>query len=337
MQYTIRNGLIHKLWALCLGLATCSQAVQSSELLSLLQVLRENGTITQAQYQRLETEALQGRKMPSAQPRPSNTPIKTAATDDRRRPEATAGVKTKFGKNGGLSWKDPERDLELSIGGRLLLDAASYQDDQETMGNGTELRAARLTIKGALAEDWHFKAQYDFAENDLNVKDVYLRYTGFGRPDGITLGHFKEPFSLEDQTSSKHISFMERALPVDVFSPGRALGLGLDEHGKSWSLSGGVFANSVGDVPANEGNEGWGLAARGTLALLKAPGRILHLGLAGEYREPDTERELRYRTGAESHLSSVNLVNTGKISSVDYHTTLGLEAALVQGPYSIQG
>ena len=126
-------------------------------------------------------------------------------------------------------------------------------------------------------------------------------------------------------------------MPVDIFSPGRALGLGIDEHGKSWGLSGGLFADAVGDDPKDEGNEGWGIALRGTWALLRGDRRSLHLGAAGERREPDSSGEVRYRAGPESHLTSVYLVNTGKIDAVDNTLTMGLEAALVEGPFSLQG
>ena len=57
-----------------------------------------------------------------------------------------------------------------------------------------------------MGEDWKFKAQYDFAEDDLSVKDVYLRYTDLQSLDGVTIGHCKEPFSLVDQTGPSPIS-----------------------------------------------------------------------------------------------------------------------------------
>ena len=254
---------------------------QASELLSLLQVLRDNGTITEEQYQRLRDEAIQGSGHTGTQPpqvaaddAASQAAAKTSAADHR------PGVEARFGKTGGLTWKDRKRGYELEMGGRVFLDAVSYQDDREPLGSGTELRAARITLKGLLAEDWKFKAQYDFAEEDLSVKDVYLSYRGFRHLDSLTLGQFKEPFSLEEQTSGKHITFMERALPVDAFSPGRALGFGIGEHGESWSLNAGLFGEAVGDVPADEGNEGWGAAVRATLALVHDDRRSLHLGAA---------------------------------------------------------
>ncbi|MDJ0806991.1 MAG: OprO/OprP family phosphate-selective porin [Gammaproteobacteria bacterium] len=325
-------------WVMAAVAGILTADAQASELLGLLEVLRDNGTITQAQYERLRDEAIQGSGQAGAQStqlaadKAPVEPVATVPTADLK-PE----VESKFGKTGGLTWKDRKRGYELELGGRLLLDAVNYRDDLEPLGSGTELRAARVSLKGSLAEDWKFKAQYDFAENDLSVKDVYLRYQGLRRLDALTIGQFKEPFSLEEQTSSKHITFMERALPVDTFSPGRALGLGIDAHGKSWNLSAGLFAEAVGDVPADEGNEGWGMAVRGTWALIRGDRRSLHLGAALENREPDDDGEVRYRAGPESHLTSVYLVNTGKIDEVENTRTLGLEAALVEGPFSLQG
>ena len=307
----------------------------SSELIGLLKVLRDNGTITEAQYRRLHAEAVSGSQA-GKPPAATEDPPQAVAQESTEKPRKS-GVKAKFEQTGGLTWKDRDRPFELTLGGAVLLDAATYREDKEPLGSGTELRVARLSVKGLVAKDWKYKLQFDFAENELSVKDAYLKYGGLDALDGITVGQFKEPFSLEEQTSGKQVTFMERAMAVDAFSPGRAIGVGIGNHGKFWSLNGGLFADSVGDTPDDEGNEGWGVAGRGTLALLRREDRVLHFGLAGEYREPDSEAEVRYRGGPESHLTEVNLVNTGRIDDVEYTRTLGLEAALVQGPFSLQG
>ncbi|MCP5112033.1 MAG: porin, partial [bacterium] len=99
----------------------------------------------------------------------------------------------------------------------------------------------------------------------------------------------------------------------------------------------GVFAEAVGDVPADEGNEGWGVTGRLTYAPIRFDTRTLHLGAAASYREPDDEKTVKFNTRPESHITDVKYVDTGKIKVVDTLNRYGLEAAAVFGPFSVQG
>jgi phosphate-selective porin OprO/OprP len=253
---------------------------------------------------------------------------------------ATAST-TETKLSNSLKFSSDDGNFKMQLGGRLMADAAWYNQDNVKLDgqNGTEFRRARLFVKGTMYGVWHYKAQYDFAASD-EIKDAYIRYTGF-EPLRITVGQFKQPSSLEDLTSSKYITFMERALP-NAFATGRRIGLGVDRDTDHYTLAASVYGQNADS--SSTGDEGYGVGARGTWAPWNEEGRVLHLGLWGAWEQPNdvdagggtTDQELRFRERPESHITSTRLVNTGEMSQVDNFTKYGLEAAAVMGPFSVQ-
>jgi len=221
---------------------------------------------------------------------------------------------------------------KLHFGGRIQADAAFYKDDPGLdMGDGAEFRRARLFAKGQFG-DFKYKAQYDFAGNGVAIKDLYIKYTGL--PVHIQVGNFKEPFSLEELTSSKYITFMERATP-NAFAPSRNIGAALSGHGDSWSAAAGVFTNGAAGNSSIDSK--FDVTGRLTFAPIHEKTRVLHLGAAINYGLPNSNRTVQFRERPESHVTDQRLVNTGTLGNVDSVLKYGLEAAAVYGPASIQG
>ena len=327
MKYLNHRRLAGILLGCTLGLASTG-ALADSELVDLLRVLRTNGIITQAQFERLLRDA---RSTATDKSEPAVLKSKSGKKDKKKRKQQTE-VETE----GGLKVTSADGDFEFELGGELWIDAAFYQEDVAPLGNGTELRRARVSLAGKVFEDWVYAAEYDFGGNEAEVKDAYLQYDGFNTVS-IRAGNYKEPFSLEEQTSGKAITFMERALPVDAFAPGRKIGIGLLSSGKHWSASVGLFGEPVGADTPGEGDEGKGVSGRLTFAPINTKKQVLHLGGSLASREPDDEKEVRYRVGPESHVTEETLVSTGRISDVDNTLLFGLEAAYAAGPFSVQG
>ena len=73
------------------------------------------------------------------------------------------------------------------------------------------VRRARFYVCGTTGKHVAWKLQYDFA-NQL-FADIYLALREIGPVDLVLLGHFKEPFSLEELVSSNQTVLMERGLP----------------------------------------------------------------------------------------------------------------------------
>jgi phosphate-selective porin OprO/OprP len=243
---------------------------------------------------------------------------------------------------GKLEVRSRDGDFAFRLGGRLQIDAALYSNDEDTdLGSGSEFRRARLELQGTVWREWDFKFQYDFTDTGAEgLRDAYIRYTGF-EPygvTGITAGQFKEPFSLEELTSSKYITFMERALP-NAFAPARNRGVGVSTaFADAVTASAGFFGEGVDsdETDGDDASEGWGGTGRVTFSPVHTATRVVHLGAAGGWRTPDEGDMLRFRQRPESHVTDVRLVNTGEIDTDDF-TRLGAEAAVVHGPFSLQG
>ena len=130
----------------------------------------------------------------------------------------------------GIRMDSWDGDFKLKLGGRLMadfgwIDGSAIEGDLGTdLEDGAEFRRARLYAAGDIYKELAFKLQFDFAGGHAAAKDIYLKFKKVPVAGNVTVGHFKEPFSLEELTSSKYITFMERALP-NAFAPGRNMGI----------------------------------------------------------------------------------------------------------------
>ncbi len=243
----------------------------------------------------------------------------------------------------GLRFTSNDGSFKLKIGGRIQHDFAYFAEDGDIerrlgadVDDGTEFRRARLYFSGTIYDDIDFKVQYDFAGGDADFKDVYLGLRNVPYVGNVRVGQFKEPFSLEELTSSNYITFMERSL-ANTFAPGRNTGIMfydtmMDER-MTWAA--GVFrqTDSFGD---GAGGRDYNVTARLTgLPVYEEGGKkLLHLGVSYTHQNYENDT-IRFRARPESHLAP-RLVDTGDFSA-EYGDFIGAEAAWVDGPFSLQG
>lgn len=232
--------------------------------------------------------------------------------------------------------KSEDGNNRLRLLGRLYYDAGDLNPDVQDMDDNNQVESARLGLSGTIADDFDFLVQYDFANTfrddgpDAELKDAWVAYSGLKRWY-FRVGQFQEPFSLEELTSSRYNTFMERALP-NAFVPGYHLGASVGYRGKNWQATGGFFGKRTG--PENE-DEGWGYAARVTASPIHSKKRLVHVGASAAYRNPD-DNTASFSARPETGLTDVRLVRTGTIDQVEHVMTEGVEAAWVHGPFSVQ-
>lgn len=345
----IKRPLIQAL-ALTAGLAAGPALAANDAMLQLLEALKAKGTIDEETYAAIRLAAVADEEQNAA----AGTELK----------EATAAL-PRIDTRGKLEIASPSGDFKWRLGGRVHLDGAWFDNDRGTsrstsLADGTEFRRARMDVTATLWRAWQLKLQYDFANSgSAGIRDAYIRYSAPGGPFPwyAMVGNFKVPFSLEEYGTSNGLTFLERALP-NALAPARKIGVGVGTTGHDlWSVQAGVFGEGVspennqpgcsaavdagtGTVTPCTGNDGEGYAVAGRLVVSpwhsESSDRVLHFGIATEYRLPDEGERVRFRQRPESNLAD-RLIDTGNLTGVDSTHKLGFEAAGNYGPFSLQG
>lgn len=253
----------------------------------------------------------------------------------------------------GVRFDSKDGNFKLKLSGRIQTDLVfgTADDSLENVfggaESGSEFRRARFAVEGTIYKDFGFKAQYDFAQGDSDFKDVWMSYNAIPTVGQLKVGHFKEPFSLDQLTSSKYIDFMERSL-ADALVPGRNWGAQLSntfmDERIYYAL--GIFkdADDYGD---SENADDWAITGRiaGT-PYNRDENHLLHLGAAASFRKLDSsDNSIRIRQRPEIHIADryIDTQIAGMMSGinqvygVDDFYLLGGEAAWVHGPLTLQG
>jgi phosphate-selective porin OprO/OprP len=230
-------------------------------------------------------------------------------------------------------------DQTFNIDGDDSLKAGLGVDDLE---EGAELRRVRFYAEGSVAPWLAYKLQLDFAGDGPEAKDVYLKAHDLGPLPTVKVGHFKEPISLQEQTSSKYISLMSRTMLADnVISQGRSSGLMLSDHyaDERLNVALGVFNPSfdgeTGETTSQSTDGEIVVTGRVTSPLIYRDGgrQVVHVGAAFSQRNVG-----EYELGLEPEVHKTDdFVSTGGAIAVDDVQVYGAELAGVFGPAHFQG
>lgn len=211
--------------------------------------------------------------------------------------------------------------FEMNIRGRIYADYIKASDSDGSMdSSGTEFRTARLGVEGKAWKDVKYKFEAEFDGSDIAIKDAYMAFkTSMG---SLTAGQFKTPNSLDEQTSSRHIAFLERGSFTDAFSFSRQLGFMWSNGNKNYTTKLGVFKGSSED----DGQGDLTIAGRATYGDTMDGGTWM---VGGSFRNRDNDSQHRYRQRPHVHLSD-RFVNTDRIGNGD-DFFMGAEAAMQYG------
>ena len=224
----------------------------------------------------------------------------------------------------GLNMQSGDGNFKVKFGGRLMFDMQFVDSDSgldPAIGeNAVGFRRARFYFSGSVYKNTVFKVQIDFAGGEVEFKDVYVGLKSIG-PGTLLFGQMKEPFSLNELTSSKYIGFMERAASSQAFAPSRNSGIAwfgeLGEAKRIYLASGTFFSSDAQGRASGQG--GWGFVVRlGGLAIEnKDKDMILWLAVDFAYQDLRMSnrgsQEVRYRARPDSF--GDRFINTGDIGA----------------------
>lgn len=234
--------------------------------------------------------------------------------------------------------------LEGRIGARFDLDFAAFVEDESLSGfhDDVDVRRAQFYLTGdfRLGLPLAYKFEFSIEGKEAFLNDFYFRWKPSRWVDSVDFGYVTPPMGLENVVSSRAMTFMEVATPVQALAPGYRSGIALAGHWEPWLIAwkGGFY--SAGQEQINGDASDTTAQLVGRIAGLPwresaEPGAaFLHLGASASYAFSGESR-IRYRARPESFVAPF-VVDTDELPASGAFQ-YALEAAWNSGPLLVSG
>ncbi|MFB0611314.1 porin [Aurantiacibacter poecillastricola] len=230
---------------------------------------------------------------------------------------------------GGARTIEAEGGWSFKPFGRLNIDAGTVNAPDSTSredGFGSEIRRARLGMSGDIPGGFGYKIEVDFAGNEVTVTDAIITYED--GPLTVNVGQHNNFQSLEELTSSRWSSFIERAAFTDAFGFERRLGVSAEvDIAEGILLQAGLFRDNIADLP----DDSWSGDLRAVASPVVGDAQ-LHFGGSVHYTELGDDETARYRQRPLVHFTSERFVDTRNFDA-ESELGAGLEAGVITGPF----
>lgn len=273
----------------------------------------------------------------------------SAVAQDSRIPggDLTDSIKAAV-RNGKLVFASESGDFRWWFDSRIQVDGAMYFENKNAMSNGATFRRLTFAMKAMLHRDWEAELDVDFAEqvdtkSQIELRDMWVKYTPPEWDCSVQAGYFKEPFGMERLNSSRLLTFLERSSISNALPLGRRIGV----QARYWwpelaQITGAVMGHEAGTrIDKGQRDEGFSTNLRASIAPVNRNGHNLHIGLAGSYKIPDATSELKANTieisaRTETYVFNPKFLHTGDIADVNNYYRYGAEAMYINGPLYMQ-
>jgi len=258
-----------------------------------------------------------------------------------------------MGKAGDDGWEDVSDEgwshvLGGTVNTQLVMYAAQNAGSRAKVAdaeNYFEFRNVRLSVAGKGYGVYDYMLQLEFEPENGGNEAVMLRNAYFGIHElpilgYLRFGNMRAPFNLEDVTIINYTTFLERSLP-NVFSPRWRSGVAAFNRspGGNVTWTYGAFYDAFNQMTKQVENDNQGVRAiaRATYTPYydePSGGRyLIHTGIGYQFVDDDDDL-VAFAARPEVHENGI-WIRTNPVAA-DHYNVLGLESAIVWGPFSVQ-
>ncbi|MBI1900850.1 MAG: hypothetical protein HYS13_07035 [Planctomycetia bacterium] len=255
----------------------------------------------------------------AAQPEPAkSTQSGPGKSEPRPGQEDQPTTEFEAGYDGGFYIKD--KDVKLTIEGLLQVNALFFEDGGPHESEFV-LRRFRPEFSGEFYDIWRFHFEPKFSANGVELEEAWLGLQV--EEHRFIFGRMKEPFSLEEMTSQRHMDMLNFSI-LNQFVPAEDHGItvfGLFD----WLEYGVGFYNGTGGDDTTSDKDG-------AIRLVIHPWRGLQFGGSATFGRQDTD------------ISGGELNTEARVPWAEFEpgTTIdgervrwGAEAAFLEGPFAL--
>lgn len=250
-----------------------------------------------------------------------------------------------------------QEELTIQVTGFFQTDALWVHQDAANIRavrdvqDGADFRRTRLAAQGDFGSRASYEIEFDFSlPGRPSFMDVQVILRDLPLLGNVRIGHYLQPFGMDEKTSPRELLFLERGSTF-AFSPFRQIGIGTlntsaDERGTSAisviRFPTDAFGGNIGD------DGGYGMMSRFTRLLYDREQTLLHVGFDYTIIDP-SNNAVRFRAFPEVFVTETPgalvpegvpstlppFVDTGVIPTDRFHL-FNLEAAAQHGSWYLQ-
>jgi phosphate-selective porin OprO and OprP len=251
-------------------------------------------------------------------------------------------------------------EIKLVLGGFIQInfedsDAFAFNGNfgQSAIKDRFRLRRARVNLTGDFAEQFDFKVEGDFGQNDgtnnnrtaFSGTDIWLNWHQFPAAQ-IKIGQWKAPFGLDQLTPDYALYTIERTLPTGAITPDRQIGAQL--WGKPFTnvwpdqkdlltYYAGIFNGNGKNTTVNDNNNFMYVGRLESTLFKDVFGKGSFLKLGGDVLNSRDDKGTNISQSGNLLVNADGSLSPFTLPGADERTAWSVDAWLKVGPFDLIG